>query len=178
MRKNILWNNPTFCKVELSLFPRLLYVYLRQFLVPLNQNLKLMNCWLIKSEPEAFSYQDLEKDGVTMWDGVRNYAARNNLRAMKTGDLALFYHSLSDKAIVGVCKVSKEHYPDPTATSGDWSVVDFVPVKTLTRPLSLAAIKADPVLQELPLIRNSRLSVMPVTREDFDYILEITDTSL
>lgn len=137
-----------------------------------------MNYWLIKSEPEAFSYEDLEKEGVTMWDGVRNYAARNNLRAMEVGDLALFYHSLSDKAIVGVCKVSKAFYPDPTATSGDWSVVDFVPVKKLSNPLTLKEIKADPTLENLPLIRNSRLSVMPVGKEDFEYILGVTDTKL
>lgn len=137
-----------------------------------------MNCWLIKSEPEAFSYEDLERDGITMWDGVRNYAARNNLRGMQVGDQALFYHSLSDKAIVGICKVAKAFYPDPTADKGDWSVVDMVPLKRLNRPLSLAEIKSDPKLQQLPLIRNSRLSVMPVSREEFDYILWLTETSL
>ena len=137
-----------------------------------------MNCWLMKSEPETFSYEDLERDGKTMWDGVRNYAARNNLRAMQEGDLALFYHSLSDKAIVGICKVEKAFYPDPTAEKGDWSVVDVVPLKRLNRPLPLAEIKSDPRLQQLPLIRNSRLSVMPVSKEEFDYILRLTATDL
>ena len=122
-----------------------------------------MNYWLAKSEPAAYSWTQFVLDGRTAWTGVRNFQARNNLRAMKTGDHVFFYHSVSDKQIVGVAQVVKAAYPDPTATDGDWACVDLAPVKPLKMPVSLAAIKADAVLQEMPLVRQSRLSVTPVT---------------
>ncbi len=137
-----------------------------------------MNYWLVKSEPGEYSYQQLEKDGKTMWDGVRNYAARNNLRLMKKGDLVLFYHSVNDKEVVGICKVEKEHYPDPTATKGDWSVVDVVPVKPLNKPVSLKQIKAEPSLQNIGLVRIGRLSVMPLEKEEFMTILKMGQTEI
>ena len=122
-----------------------------------------MNYWLAKSEPEAYSWTQLVRDGRTAWTGVRNFQARNNLRAMKTGDHVFFYHSVSDKQVVGVARVVKTAYSDPTATDGDWACVDLAPVKPLKTPVSLAAIKADAVLKEMPLVRQSRLSVTPVT---------------
>lgn len=113
-----------------------------------------------------------------MWDGVRNYAARNHLRAMKTGDLVLFYHSREGLEVVGICKVEKEHYPDPTAESGDWSVVDFVPVKAFQKPVTLQTIKGIPELQNIGLIRIGRLSVMPLEQAEFNIILELGETTL
>lgn len=135
-----------------------------------------MNYWLVKSEPGEFSFQNLQQQGETTWDGVRNYAARNNLRLMKKGDLVLFYHSVDDKEVVGICKVEREHYPDPTASSGDWSVVDLVPVKSLEQPVSLSAIKAEPTLQNIGLVRIGRLSVMPLERAEFEKLLEMSNT--
>lgn len=129
--------------------------------------------WLVKSEPEAYSFAQLEKDGSTAWTGVRNFQARNNLRAMKKGDSVLFYHSVSDKQVVGVAKVLREAYPDPTATEGDWSCVDLEPAKSMAKPVTLDALKADAVTQNLPLIRQSRLSVTPVTKEQFDRIIKL-----
>lgn len=137
-----------------------------------------MNYWLVKSEPEAYSYDRLEKEGKTMWEGVRNYAARNNLRAMNKGDLVLFYHSVKGLEVVGICKVTKEAYPDPTAEKGDWSVVDLVPVKRFTKPVSLQDIKATPELQNIGLVRIGRLSVMPLEPAEFEKILEMGETSL
>ncbi len=137
-----------------------------------------MNYWLVKSEPEAYSYDRLEREGKTMWEGVRNYAARNNLRAMKTGDLVLFYHSVKGLEVVGICKVTKEAYPDPTAEKGDWSVVDVAPVKRFTKPVSLQDIKATPELQNIGLVRIGRLSVMPLEKAEFEKILELGETSL
>ena len=137
---------------------------------------KKMNYWLIKSEPEAYSYQDLVDEGTGMWDGVRNYAARNHLRGMKKGDLVLFYHSRQGLEVVGICKVVKEAYPDPTADKGDWSAVDFKAVKPLKKPVPLKAIKVEPSLQEMPLVRIGRLSVMSVTEEEFKKVLEMGDT--
>ena len=137
-----------------------------------------MNYWLVKSEPGEYSFQDLQKQGRSMWDGVRNYAARNNLRAMKKGDLVLFYHSVNDKEVVGISKVDKEYYPDPTAEKGDWSVVDLVPVKALKQPVSLRAVKAVPELQNIALVRIGRLSVMPLEQEEFEIILEMGATKL
>src|SRR5436189_595198 len=113
------------------------------------------NFWLVKQEPEAYSWATFLKDRKTAWTGVRNFLARNNLRAMKKGDLVFFYHSVSDKQIVGLAKVSKEHYPDKTAEEGDWSCVDLEPVGPVVNPVSLDAIKADPTLKDLPLIRQS-----------------------
>ncbi len=135
-----------------------------------------MSFWLVKSEPGEYSYDDLEREGRTMWDGVRNYAARNNLRAMKNGDLVLFYHSVKGLEVVGICKVVKEYYPDPTAEKGDWSVVDVVPVKRLKRPVSLKEIKQRPELQNIGLVRIGRLSVMPLEESEFEKILAMGDT--
>ncbi len=137
-----------------------------------------MNYWLVKSEPFKFSYQDLVDLGKDMWDGVRNYQARNNLREMKEGDLVLFYHSREGLEVVGITKVVKEAYPDPTAEKGDWSVVDLVPVKTLNKPVSLKSIKASGHFDELGLVRNPRLSVMPVSPEHFHLILEMGETTV
>ncbi len=135
-----------------------------------------MNYWLVKSEPDAYSYDDLVAEGKTMWDGIRNYAARNNLRLMKTGDLVLYYHSRQGLEVVGIAKVIKEHYPDPTAEKGDWSVVDLEPVKPLNRYVSLKEIKQTPELTNLALVKNSRLSVMPVEKQAFEKILEMAET--
>ncbi len=137
-----------------------------------------MNYWLVKSEPFEYSYDDLVKAGKARWEGVRNYAARNHLRDMKKGDLVLYYHSRKGLEVVGIAKVVEEAYPDPTAEKGDWSVVDLVPHKALTKPVSLKAIKATPELQEIPLVRIGRLSVMPLEKEAFMKILEMGETKL
>ena len=129
------------------------------------------NYWLVKQEPEAYSWDTFVKEKGTAWTGVRNFQARNNLRAMKKGDLVLFYHSVSDKSVVGIARVGKEHYPDPTADEGDWSVVDLVPVKPLSRPVTLDEIKADRILKQMTFVRQSRLSVTRVTAEEFDRIV-------
>lgn len=118
--------------------------------------------WLVKSEPNAFSWDQQVANGTEPWTGVRNYAARNHLRAMRKGDLAFFYHSNIGKEIVGIVQVVREAYPDPTAEAGDWSAVDMRALAALDRPVGLAAIKADPALADLALIRQSRLSVMPI----------------
>jgi len=132
-----------------------------------------MNYWLLKTEPETFSWDDLVKQGKSMWDGVRNYQARNNLRKMKTGDTVFFYHSVKNPAIVGLAEVVKEHYPDPTAKEGDWSVVEVKPLKKLKREVSLAEIKQNPVLSEMVLVKSSRLSVQPVTEAEYGIVLEM-----
>ena len=132
----------------------------------------------MKEEPEAYSWAAFVKEGGTAWTGVRNFQARNNLRAMKKGDLVFFYHSVSEKQIVGVARVEKESYPDPTAKDGDWVCVDLVPVRALNQRVSLDAIKADKVLKEMPLLRNSRLSVMPLTRGQWERLLELAATKL
>lgn len=132
-----------------------------------------MNIWLMKSEPETFSWDDLVKQGSSMWDGVRNYQARNNMRNMKTGDTVLFYHSVTNPGIVGLAEVCKEHYPDPTAKEGDWSVVDVKPVRKLKRSISLQEVKQQAELQNMHLVRSPRLSVQPVTPEEFAFILEM-----
>jgi predicted RNA-binding protein with PUA-like domain len=134
--------------------------------------------WLVKQEPEAYSWTNFQEEGRTTWTGVRNFQARNNLRAMKHGDRVLFYHSVSEKQVVGVAQVEREAYPDPTATEGDWSVVDLTPLRTLRTPVSLDSIKADVVLKEMPLIRQTRLSVTPVTAAQFQRILELANTRL
>lgn len=132
-----------------------------------------MNYWLIKSEPETFSYDKLVSMGSDMWDGVRNYAARNFLKEMKKGDLALFYHSVKEKSVVGIARIAKEYYPDPTAEDKDaWVVVDVEPVRKLKRPVSLDEIKKDDRLSEMVLLKLSRLSVQPVKKEEFDIILQ------
>lgn len=137
-----------------------------------------MNYWLVKSEPDEYSFDDLVKEGKTMWDGIRNYAARNHLRGMKKGDLVLFYHSRKGLEVVGISRVVEEAYPDPTAEKGDWSVVDLEPVKQLVQPVSLKEIKTRPELQDIPLIRISRLSVMPLEKDPFMRILEMGDTEI
>jgi predicted RNA-binding protein with PUA-like domain len=137
-----------------------------------------MNYWLVKSEPFVFSFADLEREGRTMWEGVRNYTARNNLRAMRNGDLVLFYHSNEGLEIVGIATVIKEAYPDPTAEKGDWSVVDLAPVKRLQKTVPLSVIKATPALQQIGLVRQGRLSVMPLQPEEFQAILQMADTSI
>lgn len=131
-----------------------------------------MAYWLIKSEPFKYSWDQFEKDGETFWDGVRNYAARNNLRAMKKGDLAFFYHSNEGVEIVGIAKVVKEFYQDPTTEDPNWVVVNFKPHKKLKNPVSLAEIKADKRLQNMALVRLGRLSVQPVTDEEWNIVLE------
>ena len=137
-----------------------------------------MKYWLAKSEPEAYSWTLFVKEGKAAWTGVRNFQARNNLRAMKTGDGVLFYHSVEEKSVVGVARVTRESYPDPTAEEGDWSAVGLVPVKSLAKPVTLAAIKADKILREMALVRNSRLSVIPVTPGQFSRLLELAETKL
>ena len=135
-----------------------------------------MNYWLAKSEPEAYSWPQLVKDGKTAWTGVRNFAARNNLRAMKKDDLVLFYHSGEEKSVVGLARVEKEAYPDPTADEGDWSCVDLVPVKGVKTPVTLSQIKGDKILKEMVLVRQSRLSVSPANKAQFDRLMELAGT--
>lgn len=134
--------------------------------------------WLVKSEPEDYSFDDLRAEGRTMWDGVRNYAARNNLRKMKEGDLVLFYHSRTGLEVVGIARVCRESYPDPTEEREDWSIVDLAPVTPLQKAVSLKQIKGEPALASIDLVRNSRLSVMPIPEEAFRKILEMADTTL
>ena len=136
------------------------------------------NYWLVKQEPEAYSWATFVKEGRTAWTGVRNFQARNNLRAMQKEDLVLFYHSVSEKQVVGVARVEKEAYADPTATEGDWSVVDLRPVKTLKEPVTLETIKADKILKDMPLVRQSRLSVTPLSAAQFNRILTLAKTRL
>ena len=133
-----------------------------------------MQYWLVKSEPFKYSWDDFVAQGRGMWDGVRSYEARNNLMAMKQGDLALFYHSNEGKEIVGLAKVVNEHYPDPTTDDARWVVVDFEPVQRLSQPVALAQIKADNRLQNCALIRQSRLSVIPLRAEEFDVLIELS----
>lgn len=132
-----------------------------------------MNYWLVKSEPFKYSWQQFVQDKQTFWDGVRNYQARNNLRAMQKGDLAFFYHSNEGLEIVGIAKVVKEHYQDPTTEDANWVVVDLKPVKAFKMPVSLAAMKAEPRLEGLALIRQGRLSVCPVTAGEWAVIMEM-----
>jgi predicted RNA-binding protein with PUA-like domain len=131
--------------------------------------------WLVKQEPETYSWTDFVSDGKTDWTGVRNYQARNNLREMKTGDRVLFYHSGKDKAVVGLAEVVKSAYPDPTADDEQWVAVDLKPVKALKSPVPLAAIRYDKRLSQLPLIRQSQLSVMSLTKDEFDIIVATGD---
>lgn len=131
-----------------------------------------MNYWLVKSEPGAYSWDDFVNLGRDHWDGVRNYQARNNMKLMKVGDEVLFYHSVVDKQVVGIAKVVKEFYQDPTTDDERWVVVDLVPVRKLDKPVTLAQIKADEKLEGFALIKNSRLSVMPVDKDHYHIILE------
>ncbi len=137
-----------------------------------------MNYWIVKSEPETYSWSQFVKDGRTAWTGVRNYAARLHLRAMKSGDRVFFYHSGEEKSVVGLGRVAKEFYPDATADEGDWSCVDLAAEKMLSKPVTLAAIKADKILKEMILAKQSRLSVSPVTREQFERLLKLSGTKI
>ena len=134
---------------------------------------KAVQYWIVKSEPSAYSWDDFVKDGRAAWTGVRNYQARLNLRAMRIGDLVLFYHSVLGKEVVGIAKVVATAYRDPTATEGEWDCVDLTPFKTLKRPVTLAEIKATPSLAQIALLRQSRLSVMPLLRAEFEEILRL-----
>ncbi|MCX6294958.1 MAG: EVE domain-containing protein [Bacteroidetes bacterium] len=135
-----------------------------------------MNYWLVKSEPFKYSWEQFVKDKKAVWDGVRNYAARNNMRAMKKGDLVFFYHSNEGLNIVGIAKVVKEAYQDPTTEDTAWSVVEIAPFKALKRPVSLAEIKVDKQLEGIQLVRLSRLSVASIKVEEFDRILAMSET--
>ena len=137
-----------------------------------------MNYWLAKSEPEAYSWSQFVKDGRAAWTGVRNFQARNNLRAMKPGDVVCFYHSVTGKEIVGLARVVKEAYPDATAEEGDWSCVDLEPVKPLKTPVSLETIKTDKILKDMPLVKQSRLSVTPLTKAQFERVLVLAETKV
>jgi len=132
-----------------------------------------MAYWLVKSEPFKYSWDQLVKEKRTFWDGVRNYAARNNLKAMKMEDEVLFYHSNEGLDIVGIAKVAKEHYPDPTADDDTWVVVDLKPYKKLKKPVSLVQVKADKRLADMALVRLGRLSVQPVTEKEWETIMEL-----
>ena len=132
-----------------------------------------MNYWLVKTEPSTWSWQDQLKVGTTKWDGVRNYQARNNMRAMKVGDLAFFYHSIQQKSIVGIVEVVKPFYPDPEDKTGKFGLVDVRVVQPLKHPVTLEEIKANPQLQNLPLIRQSRLSVMPISKSEWDILCKM-----
>jgi predicted RNA-binding protein with PUA-like domain len=134
------------------------------------------NYWMVKQEPETYSWDDFVNDGQTDWTGVRNYQARNNLREMKAGDRVLFYHSGKDKSVVGIAEVVKSAYADPTADDPQWVAVDLKPIKALANPVLLAAIRYDKRLSKLPLIRQSQLSVMPLTRDEFEVMVGMGTT--
>ena len=133
----------------------------------------MKNFWLVKQEPSDYSWTDFVADGSTSWTGVRNFAARNNLRRMSNGDQVLFYHSGEDKGVVGIAKVARTAYRDATAKEGDWNAVDLVPLKPLRRPVTLREIKAKPALKNIALVRQSRLSVMPLSPQAFRLILKM-----
>jgi predicted RNA-binding protein with PUA-like domain len=134
------------------------------------------SAWLVKSEPSAYAFADLVRDGRTRWDGVRNPLARRHLGAMRRGDLVLYYHSSEGKEVVGIARVAREAYPDPTARDGDWLAVDLEPLAPLAEPVGLASIKADPRLATLALVRQPRLSVMPVSDAHFEHLLRLAKT--
>jgi predicted RNA-binding protein with PUA-like domain len=133
----------------------------------------MKNFWLVKQEPSAYSWTNLLEDRGTSWTGVRNYTARNNLRAMRKGDEVFFYHSVSEKSVIGICEVKRTAYPDPTAQEGDWSAVDLIPKSALTHPVTLAQIRANRRLADIPLLRQSRLSVQPLTAAEFAEIVRM-----
>lgn len=137
-----------------------------------------MNYWLVKSEPDVFGWDDLVKDKVAIWDGVRNYQARNNLRLMKKGDYVLFYHSQTTKDIVGLSEVSQEFFQDPTTDDPNWVSVKLIPVKKFVEPVTLAALKANEKITELIMLRNGRLSVMPVAKSEFNEIIKMSKTKI
>lgn len=135
-----------------------------------------MNYWLVKQEPSKYNWDQFVQDKGTYWDGVRNFQARNNLKAMKKGDLVLFYHSVVGKEIKGIAKVTREFYPDPTTDDPNWVVVDLKPVKALSKPVTLDEIKSHPKLKEIALVKQSRLSVMPIQESEFKTILQLGRT--
>ncbi len=137
-----------------------------------------MKTWLLKTEPEEFSWETLEKDGKTSWTGIRNFEARNNIRQMMPGDVVFIYHSGEEKIVMGVARVTSEAYPDETAEKGDWSAIDIEPVKALTRPISLEEIRNTYTLNTMPLISQTRLSVVPVTEPQKELLLKIAKTTL
>lgn len=135
-------------------------------------------CFVVKSEPFVYSFEQLVADKKTSWDGVRNFEARNTLRSMKKGDTLLYYHSNEGKALVGVARVSREAYPDPTATEGDWSSVEVAAVKRLKKPVTLGQLKAHPLLSKMALVKRSRISVTPVTASELEAVLALAETKL
>jgi predicted RNA-binding protein with PUA-like domain len=141
-------------------------------------HVQMSHYWLVKQEPTTYSWEQFVHDGKTEWTGVRNFQARNNLRAMKLGDRVFYYHSVHDKAIVGIAKVTKEAFRDPTATDGDWWAVELAPVRQINPPITLEQIKTEPRLATMPLLKNPRLSVQPVSRSEFEMILELAKTDL
>ena len=134
-----------------------------------------MKYWLLKSEPDAWSWDNQVKEGTSMWDGVRNYQARNNLKEMKKNDLCFFYHSVTERSIVGIVKVVKEYYPDPTDKTGRFVVVDVKATKKLKNPVSLDQIKENSKLQDIALVKQSRLSVMPLKKTEWDIIVKMSN---
>ena len=139
-----------------------------------NREKPMKRYWLVKQEPSSYSWTDFVADGATNWTGVRNFQARNNLRAMRRGDAVLFYHSVTDKAAIGIAEVVREAYRDPTAKEGDWSAVDIRPLKALNQPVSLEQIKTEPRLRNIPLLKNSRLSVQPLEKSAFELIIRMS----
>ena len=133
-----------------------------------------MKYWLLKSEPDAWSWDNQVKEGTSMWDGVRNYQARNNLKEMKKNDLCFFYHSVTERSIVGIVKVVKEYYPDPTDKTGRFVVVDVVATKKLKNPVSLDQIKENKKLKDIALLKQSRLSVMPLKKIEWETVLKMS----
>ena len=134
---------------------------------------KKKNYWLVKQEPGTYSWTEFCQEKGAAWTGIRNFQARNQLRAMKQGDPVLFYHSGEAREIVGIARVAREAYPDPTASEGDWSAVDLIPVKPLPQPVALTAIKSDSILRDLPMVRQSRLSVSPLSAAQYERLLEL-----
>jgi predicted RNA-binding protein with PUA-like domain len=132
-----------------------------------------MNYWLMKTEPGTFSWDDLVRDKKAVWDGVRNFQARNNLKAMKKGDFAFIYHSMEDKAVIGIAEITREHFPDPK--DKDWAAVEIKPIKKLKNPVNLGTIKQEKQLANMVLVNNSRLSVQPVRKEEFDLVIGMSD---
>ncbi len=151
-----------------NLTPRVPALTERRYSSPVKQY------WLVKQEPAAYSWSDLVRDGKTSWTGVRNFTARNNLRAMRLGDQVLFYHSVTDKAVVGIARVIRTVYPDPTAKEGEWSAVDLAPMKSLPHAVTLDQIKATPALKQISLVRQSRLSVHALTAAQFQKIVSLS----
>lgn len=137
-----------------------------------------MNYWLVKQEPESYAWANFVKDAGTAWTGVRNYQARNHLRTMAVNDLVFYYHSGDEREVVGLAKIIRAGYADPTASEGDWVCVDLVPVKSLVKPVSLSAIKAEPALATVGLVRQSRLSVMPLLPTEFKMMLKLSQTRM